>query len=92
MKKLLIIVAAVLCAAACCPKQGAEKSAIDVIMSRKSVRSYTQEAIPAEKVEILLKAAMAAPTIPKIVHNVAFTVICPPSIPSVSFPARPSAS
>ena len=44
MKKLLIIVAAVLSAAACCPKQGAEKSAIDVIMSRKSVRSYTQEA------------------------------------------------
>ncbi|MCR5408655.1 MAG: nitroreductase family protein, partial [Bacteroidales bacterium] len=62
MKRILIIVAAVLSAAACCPKQGAEKSAIDVIMSRKSVRSYTQEAIPSEKVEILLKAAMAAPT------------------------------
>ena len=59
LSKLFIAAAVVLSAVACGPK---EKSAIDVIMSRKSVRSYTQEAIPAEKVEVLLKAAMAAPT------------------------------
>ena len=60
--KLLMIAAVLVSAAACCPKKAAEKSALDVIMSRKSVRSYTEEAIPAEKVEVLLKAAMAAPT------------------------------
>lgn len=57
-----MIAAVLVSAAACCPKKAAEKSALDVIMSRKSVRSYTEEAIPAEKVEVLLKAAMAAPT------------------------------
>ena len=62
LTKLFIAAAALLSAVACGPKKPAEKSAIDVIMSRKSVRSYTQEAIPAEKVEVLLKAAMAAPT------------------------------
>ena len=62
LPKLIIIAAVILSAAACCPKKSAEPSAIDVIMSRKSVRSYTDEAIPAEKVEILLKAAMAAPS------------------------------
>ena len=62
LSKLFIAAAALLSAVACGPKKDAEKSAIDVIMSRKSVRSYTDEAIPAEKVEVLLKAAMAAPT------------------------------
>lgn len=60
--KLTILAAAVAMAAACAPKEAAQKSAIDVIMSRKSVRSYTEQAIPAETVEVLLKAAMAAPT------------------------------
>ena len=62
LSRLFIAAAVVLSAVACGPKKDAEKSAIDVIMSRKSVRSYTDEAIPAEKVEVLLKAAMAAPT------------------------------
>ena len=37
-------------------------SFLDVIFSRKSVRSYTGEVIPKSDLEILLKAAMAAPS------------------------------
>ena len=45
------------------PKQTtAEKSALETIMSRKSVRSYTDQAVTPEQVETLLRAAMAAPT------------------------------
>ncbi len=36
--------------------------ALEAIFSRKSVRNFTGEAIPAEKLEILLRAAMAAPS------------------------------
>ena len=54
--------AVMVAAVACAPKKAVEKSAIDVIMSRKSVRSYTDEAVPQEKVELLLRAAMAAPS------------------------------
>ncbi|WP_455673665.1 nitroreductase family protein [Phocaeicola sp.] len=39
-----------------------ENAAIENIMSRKSVRAYTAKPVEKEKVEILLKAAMAAPT------------------------------
>ena len=50
-------------AVACAPKQAtAEKSALETIMSRKSVRSYTDQAVTPEQVETLLRAAMAAPT------------------------------
>jgi len=37
-------------------------SFLDVIFTRKSVRSYTGEVVSKEKLEILLKAAMAAPS------------------------------
>lgn len=36
--------------------------AIDAIMTRTSVRAYTSEKVSAEDIEIMLKAAMAAPT------------------------------
>ena len=36
--------------------------ALDVIMTRASVRSYTDQAVENDKVEKMLKAAMAAPT------------------------------
>lgn len=39
-----------------------EQAAIDVIMTRSSVRSYTTDLIPADKMETILKAGMAAPT------------------------------
>ncbi|MBO4334596.1 MAG: nitroreductase family protein [Desulfovibrio sp.] len=37
-------------------------SALDVIMSRRSVRAFTEEAITEEQLETLLRAAMAAPS------------------------------
>ncbi|MFI3330304.1 MAG: nitroreductase family protein [Rikenellaceae bacterium] len=39
-----------------------QQSAMDVIMSRSSVRSYTSKKVETEKIDKLLKAAMAAPT------------------------------
>ena len=62
MKKLAIIAAATSLLAACAPSQESQKGALDTIFSRKSVRSYTQEPVSAEQTEILLKAAMSAPT------------------------------
>ena len=45
-----------------CSQSGGKHDAISTIMNRKSVRSYTGEAVPKEKIDILLKAGMAAPT------------------------------
>lgn len=39
-----------------------QKSALDNIFARKSVRSYTDEPVSPEQVETILKAAMAAPS------------------------------
>ena len=59
----LAMVAAVVCAAACGQAPAStEPSALDVIMSRKSVRSYTDQNVTEAQVETILKAAMAAPT------------------------------
>ena len=57
--------AAVVITAACCTSKAQDasgQSALDVIMSRKSVRSYTDQALSDEQIETLLRAAMAAPT------------------------------
>ena len=62
------MLAAALTMAACCNKQEAApaESTADVVMqnilSRKSVRSYTGDTIPAATLENLLRAAQAAPT------------------------------
>jgi len=45
---------------ACCHQSG--KAAIENIMTRTSVRKYKQQPVEAEKVETMLRAAMAAPT------------------------------
>ena len=59
----LAMLAAVICAAACGQAPASsEPSALDVIMSRKSVRSYTDQNVTEAQVETILKAAMAAPT------------------------------
>ena len=42
--------------------QECNKSALDNIFSRKSVRSYTDQPVSQEQVETILKAAMAAPS------------------------------
>ncbi len=62
MKRLAILAAAVSLLAACAQTQEAPKGALDTIFSRKSVRSYTSEPVSSEQTEILLKAAMSAPT------------------------------
>lgn len=41
---------------------GIDNETIRTIMSRKSVRSFTDQAIPADYMETMLKAAMAAPS------------------------------
>ena len=62
--KVFLLVSLLTAAAACAPKQqeAAAPSAFDVIFSRKSVRSYTDQAVSDEQVEQMLRAAMAAPT------------------------------
>lgn len=71
MKRILLLSAAVLSALlvsscgkkeAAAPSAGVDNETIRTIMSRKSVRSFTDHPIPAEYMETMLKAAMAAPT------------------------------
>ena len=71
MKRILLLSAAVLSALlvsscgkkeAAAPSAGVDNETIRTIMSRKSVRSFTDQPIPAEYMETILKAAMAAPT------------------------------
>jgi nitroreductase len=61
--KFFLAVSVLVAATACAPKQQeAEPSALDVIFARKSVRSYTDQAVSDQQVETMLRAAMAAPT------------------------------
>ena len=62
--KFFILASLLIAAAACAPKpqEAAGPSALDVIFSRKSVRSYTDQPVSDEQVETMLRAAMAAPT------------------------------
>ncbi|MBR5661852.1 MAG: nitroreductase family protein [Bacteroidales bacterium] len=46
----------------CSQKQDKGQIVLDVIHSRKSVRSYTEQPVSPEQVETILKAAMAAPS------------------------------
>lgn len=71
MKRILLLSAAVLSAIlvsscgkkeAAAPSAGVDNETIRTIMSRKSVRSFTDQPIPTEYMETMLKAAMAAPT------------------------------
>jgi len=65
MKKFLIIAAIAAMAVSCGSSReevSREDAAISVIMSRKSVRSFTGEALSDKQLETILKAAMAAPT------------------------------
>lgn len=71
MKRILLLSATVLSALlvsscgkkeAAAPAAGVDNETIRTIMSRKSVRSFTDQPIPAEYMETMLKAAMAAPT------------------------------
>ena len=45
-----------------CKSQSTEPTALDVIMTRTSIRVFTGEAVPKEQLETILKAGMAAPS------------------------------
>ena len=69
MKRILILMLAAGAALTSCgeKKEAAEApkagpTAIETIMNRKSVRSYTEQKLSEEQIETLLRAAMAAPT------------------------------
>lgn len=66
MKKTMLVgalVAAMVVAAACGKEaQPAQKSALEVIKARTSIRSFTGEKLSEEQINTLLDAAMAAPT------------------------------
>ena len=65
MKKTVILATlllAVLLSGCNCKPQECAPTALDVIMSRSSVRNFTGEAVSREQLETILKAGMAAPT------------------------------
>ena len=75
MKKLLFAMTTVLMALAACSTQGTDENhettaankdngqaAIENIMTRTSIRQYKDQPVEQEKIDIMLKAAMAAPT------------------------------
>ncbi len=64
MKRVVFFLFVALSTVGCASAQEQVKSmdAIEAIMTRSSVRSYTSQPVEEEKVEVLLRAAMAAPT------------------------------
>ena len=64
MKQIVIIAALVAAAflSGCKPQAADEPSALDVIMSRTSIRSFTGDPVSKDQLETILKAGMAAPT------------------------------
>ena len=73
MKKLVFAMATALLALGACSTQGNEENkeaatvdngqaAIENIMTRTSIRQYKDQPVEQEKIDIMLKAAMAAPT------------------------------
>lgn len=64
MKRFFVLAAmAVVMLTGCCNEpQNAAPSALDVIMTRTSIRSFTGQAVTAEQLETILKAGMAAPS------------------------------
>lgn len=62
--RLFIVIALAAGVLAGCRAGGneAETSALDVIMTRTSIRSFNGEAVPREQLETILKAGMAAPS------------------------------
>lgn len=66
MKKILFALAALLSLAACNNNEPAAmtdgKVIVENIMTRTSIRSYTEQTVSADTIETLLRAGMAAPT------------------------------
>ena len=68
MKRILLAISLLAMAATACnngaqtSKEAAQKAVFDNIMTRTSIRQFTSEPVPAEMVEQMLRAGMAAPT------------------------------
>ena len=70
MKKIVLMIAVVIAMASCAPQENAEpqqnmtqqEATMATIMSRKSVRTFTDQTVSDSVITDLLKAAMAAPT------------------------------
>ena len=62
MKKLFILLAVAATLCSCASRPATDQSALDVIMTRTSIRSFTGEPVSREQLETILKAGMAAPT------------------------------
>lgn len=65
MKKLILLTLTLAAALSCGgghPVEEQQQTTMETIFARKSVRSFTQQEVTAEQVELLLKAAMAAPS------------------------------
>lgn len=73
MKKSILAIASVLLTLGACTTQGGDnqqaeatidngQAAIENIMTRTSIRKYKDQPVEQEKIDIMLKAAMAAPT------------------------------
>ena len=65
MKQIITILIAALTMMSCANNPGAQdnsRAVLDNILSRKSVRSYTEQDVTPEQVETTLQAALAAPS------------------------------
>lgn len=65
-KSILFIAALILCSCTSCTNQNnndmTENPTVKTILNRKSVRKYTDQKVEKEKVDVLVRAAFAAPT------------------------------
>ena len=62
MKRIALFIAMAAALVSGCKGQESTPRALDVIMTRTSIRSFTGEPVPQEQLETILKAGMAAPT------------------------------
>lgn len=62
MKRIALFIAMAAALVSGCKGQESTPSALDVIMTRTSIRSFTGESVSQEQLETILKAGMAAPT------------------------------
>lgn len=62
MKNAFVILLTALALIGCKSPQNADPGALDVIMTRTSIRAFTGEPVPQEQLEVILKAGMAAPS------------------------------
>ena len=62
MKRIVLLIAIAAAFACGCKAQESAPSALDVIMTRTSIRNFTGDAVPREQLETILKAGMAAPS------------------------------